>query len=260
MQIGIYSPRRELLDWQLNAIDEFNRTACLDLTVHAYSDHQALEQAATNIPIDILSYDADTGDEVRERLERVAHTLPNCRIFLISESERHAVFGYSIRAAGYLLLPLDEEEFFSMFAALLREKIQTKEQFLPIKINGVWSQISTHHITHLESRGHNLIFHLNDGKQLRAAAGFRDYQSLLDLNTNYLRCHKSYMVNLQYVQNWEMDRFHMTDGSEVNISRPYWQTARKVYACYVAQTRDVPEAETGKAKEPPARTAGGMRR
>lgn len=260
MQIGIYSPRRDLLDWQLNAIDEFNRTACLDLTVHAYSDHQELEQAATNIPIDILSYDVDTGDEVRERLERLAHTLPNCRVFLISESERHAVFGYSIRAAGYLLLPLDEEEFFSMFATLLREKIQTREQFLPIKINGVWSQVSTRHITHLESRGHNLIFHLNDGKQLKAAAGFRDYQSLLDLNTNYLRCHKSYMVNLQYVQNWEMDRFHMADGSEVNISRPYWQTARRVYACYVAQTRDVPEGKTDKVTDAPSKAVGGIHR
>lgn len=260
MQIGIYSPRPELLERQLKAIDDFNQTACLDLTVHSYSDQQELEQAATNIPIDILSYDVDEGDEVREHLERVAHTLPNCRIFLVSESDRHAVFGYSIRAASYLLLPFDEEEFFSVFASLLREKIQAKEQFLPVKINGVWSQVNTRHVTHLESRGHNLIFHLNNGKQLKAAAGFRDYQSLLDLNTSFLRCHKSYMVNMQYVKDWEMSRFHLTDGSEVNISRPYWQMARKVYACYAAQTMDAPERETEKAEAAPAKEPGGMRR
>lgn len=259
MQIGIYSPRPELLKWQLDAIDEFNQTACLDLEVHAFASNQELEQTATNIPIDILSYDVDGGDEVREQLEGIAQTLPNCRIFLISESERHAVFGYSVRAASYLLLPLDSEEFFSVFSALLRERIQAREQFLPIKINGVWSQVSSRSITHLESRGHNLVFHLNDGKQLKAAAGFRDYQSLLDLNANFLRCHKSYMVNLQYVRDWEMSRFHLTDGGEVNISRPYWQTARKVYACYIAQAQDE-VIEPEKTKAAPAKGSGGMRR
>lgn len=260
MQIGLYSPRPELLEQQLKAIDDFNQTACLDLTVRSYSDHRALEQAATNIPIDILSYDVDEGDEVRERMERIAHTLPNCRIFLLSESEKHAVFGYSIRAAGYLLLPFDEEEFFSVFASLLREKIQAKEQFLPVKINGVWSQVNTRHITHLESRGHNLIFHLNNGKQLKAAAGFRDYQSLLDLNTSFLRCHKSYMVNLQYVQEWEMERFTLTDGGEVNISRPYRQMARSVYACHVAQTEDTLAHEQKNKRSEPAGRMGGPRR
>lgn len=189
MQIGLYSPRQELLDRQIKAIDDFNQTACLDLTVHAYSDHRALEQAATNIPIDILSYDVDEGDEVRERMERIAHTLPNCRLLLLSESEKHAVFGYSIRAAG-----------------------------------------------------------------------FRDYQSLLDLNTSFLRCHKSYMVNLEYVEKWEMERFTLADGGEVNISRPYRQMARSVYACHVAQTEDTLAHEQKTKKSEPAGRMGGPRR
>ena len=78
---------------------------------------------------------------------------------------------------------------------------------------------------------------------IRAAAGFRDYQNLLDLNTDFLRCHKSYVVNLRYVEHWEMDGFTLTDGSVVNISRPYWQTARGVYACYMTQSRDEPHLE-----------------
>lgn len=256
MQIGIYSPRDTLLAQQRGAIRTFNQTACLDLTVHTFSDQQQLEQAATAIPFDILSYDVDgedTESAVRERLERVAHTLPNCRIFILSESERQAVFGYSIRAAGYLLLPFDEEEFFSLFASLLREKIKVKEQFLPVKVNGVWSQVNANHVTHLESRGHNLIFHLNNGRQIKAAAGFRDYQSLLDINPYYLRCHKSYMVNLQYVKSWEMSRFHLADGTEVNISRPYWQTARRVYACYATQTVDELQQQNSTEQAAPER-------
>ena len=39
------------------------------------------------------------------------------------------------------------------------------------------------------------------------------------------------------------DGFTLTDGSVVNISRPYWQTARGVYACYMTQSRDEPHLE-----------------
>ena len=53
---------------------------------------------------------------------------------------------------------------------------------MSIKINGAWSQLSIKHITCMESAGHSLIFHMNDKRSFKAQAGFKDYQSLLDLN------------------------------------------------------------------------------
>lgn len=252
MWVGLYSPRAALLEQQRTAIEEFNQTACLDLTLRCFENYRELSQGVTNLPLDILFYDTEESQELETQLMRVFQTLPNCRLVLLSDSERHAVFGYAVRAAGYLTLPLDNEDFLSTLILLLRERLQAKEQFLPVKVNGVWSRLNMRHITYLESSGHSLIFHMNSGRSIRAAAGFRDYQSLLDLNTDFLRCHKSYVVNLRYVQNWEMDGFTLTDGSTVNISRPYWQTARSVYACYMTQSRDEPRLE----RSQPSRFSG----
>ncbi len=91
------------------------------------------------------------------------------------------------------------------------------------------------HITYLESVGHSLIFHLADRRRLKVQSGFKDYQSLLDLNPDYFRCHKSYVVNMSYVKEWSPTAFTLKDGDEVNISRPYRQAARSMYACYVTQ-------------------------
>lgn len=243
MQVGLYSPRAALLEQQRAAAEEFNQTACLDLTLRCFENYRELSQGITNAPLDILFYDTEESRDLEAQLMRVFQTLPNCRLVLLSDSERHAVFGYAVKAAGYLTLPLDSEDFLSTLILLLRERLQAKEQFLPVKVNGVWSQLNMRHITYLESSGHSLIFHMNSGRSIRVAAGFKDYQSLLDLNTDFLRCHKSYMVNLCYVKSWEMDSFTLTDGSVVNISRPYWQTARSVYACYITQSRDEPHLE-----------------
>ena len=260
MQIGLYSRCRELLEQQIEAVDEFNQSACLDLTLRTYDNYRDLAQEITNIPLDILVYHMEDGKEIEEELLRIVQTLPNCKVLLLCDSEKYALFGYAIHAVGYLMTPLDQEDFLAALIHLIRERIQAKEQFLPVKINGVWSQVNMKHITYLESTGHSLIFHLNDNRQLKVAAGFRHYQSLLDLNVDFVRCHKSHMVNLQYVKEWEMDHFTLTDGSVVNISRPYWQTVRSIYACYTTQTKDVPEKEQGKKKAPPAKTPGGPKR
>ena len=247
MRLALYSPRPVLLKEQQETVEEFNATACLDLDIECYDTYGELLQNAARFPFDILFYDTEQGEDTENQLLRLVQTVPNCRLVLLSDSERHAVFGYALRAAGYLTTPLDKEEFLSQLIRLIRERIQRKEQFLPLKINGVWSQIDMNYITFVESAGHNLLFHMADSQIFKVMAAFKDYQKLLDLNPNFYRCHKSYMVNMRYVEDWSQTAFTLKDGSEVNISRPYRQEARSVYACYVTKPKPAPQEK----KEPP---------
>lgn len=237
MQIALYSPRPALLEAQRKAVEEFNETACLDLELKSYDTYDALMQGVSNLPFDVLFYDTEGGRDTEQELLRLVQTVPNCRLVLLSDSERHAVFGYALRAVGYLTTPLDKEEFLSQLIYLIRESIQRKEQFLPIKVNGVWSQIDMNFITFVESAGHNLLFHLQGGRNFKVLSAFKDYQRLLDLNPDFFRCHKSYMVNMRHVKDWALTAFTLNDGEEINISRPYRQAARSMYACYVTKPR-----------------------
>lgn len=247
LRIGLYSPRPALLEEQRQVVEEFNGTACLDLELQSYDTYDALMQGASNLPFDMLFYDTEGSRDAEEELFRLVQTAPNCRLVLLSDSERHAVFGYALRAVGYITTPLDKEEYLSLLIHLIREQVQKKEQFLPLKVNGVWSQLDMSHITYVESAGHSLLFHLSDKRELKVMAGFRDYQRLLDLNPDFFRCHKSYMVNMRYVREWSLTAFTLKDGDEVNISRPYRQAARSMYACYVTKPQPAPQ----KKAEPP---------
>lgn len=247
MRIGLYSPRPALLEEQRQVVEEFNGTACLDLELQSYDTYDALMQGASNLPFDMLFYDTEGSRDAEEELLRLVQTAPNCRLVLLSDSERHAVFGYALRAVGYITTPLDKEEYLSLLIHLIREQVQKKEQFLPLKVNGVWSQLDMSHITYVESAGHSLLFHLSDKREMKVMAGFRDYQRLLDLNPDFFRCHKSYMVNMRYVREWSLTAFTLKDGDEVNISRPYRQAARSMYACYVTKPQPAPQ----KKAEPP---------
>ncbi len=232
---------------------QFEQDACLGLELSCCQSYQELTQKVNAFPMDILVFDMEGDRDAENQLLRIAQTMPNCALVLLSDSERHAVFGYAVHAMGYVKTPIDPEAFLSTLVYLIRTRVQKKEQFLPVKVNGVWSQISTRHIVYLESEGHSLIFHLEDGRDFKTSANFRQYQNILDITPDFVRCHKSYVVNLNHVKAWEMDRFTLRGGAKVSISRPYWQTVRSLYACHVTRPQPEKQKATPKATPLPGR-------
>lgn len=237
MHIGFYSSRPEILRQMRSITEEFNEMAYLDLLLHSYTGYPELLHDLTDTALDVLLYDMDGDLETETQILRIKQTIPNCQLVLLSDSEKHALFGYGIHAAGYLLTPLDTEDFLSVLIYLIRQHSQISYRFLPVKIHGVWSQVDLNHVTYLESCAHSITFHFNDGHTITATASFKDYERNLSLRNNFVRCHKSYIVNLDYVKNWEMGELTLEDGSIVKISRPYWHEMRKNYACRVAQSQ-----------------------
>lgn len=238
MNIGFYNSHPETLQQMVDITEEFNQTACLDLTLHTYTSYQELNYDLTETALDILIYDMDEHPEAETQVLRIQQTVPNCQIALLSKTEKYALFGYNIHAAGYLLTPLDAEEFLSVLIYLIRQQTLVSYRFLPVKIHGVWSQVNLDHITCLESRAHSITFHFSDGHKVTTTSSFKDYEKSLSLRDNFVRCHKSYIVNLDYVKSWKMDELTLETGDIVKISRPYWHEIRKMYACYIAQSQE----------------------
>lgn len=221
----------------IDITEEFNQTACLDLTLRGYAGYQELSHNLTDTALDILMYEMDEQPEAEAQLLRIRQIVPNCQIALLSKTEKYALFGYDIHAVGYLLTPLDEEDFLSVLIYLIRQQTLVSYRFLPVKIHGVWSQVDLDHIICLESRAHSITFHFSDGHKVTTTSSFKDYERSLSLRDNFVRCHKSYIVNLDYVKSWKMDELTLETGDIVKISRPYWHEIRKMYACYIAQSQ-----------------------
>ena len=239
MQIGIYSPRPELLRQLSQPLEEFMEYANLSLTLRIYSDSAELNTSLSSAPLDLLLFDTEQSDDPMTQLQRISHTIPNGTLVLLCDDSRYALQGYSVHASDYLITPLSKDKVIGVLTTFLRKRLGQDTYYLPIRINSVWSRVNMDHITYLESAGHTMFFHLNDGRVLSAPVHYRDLEGLLDLNPDFFRCHKSYVVNLRYVVDWDMDRLTLADGNTVSISRPYRQIVRSIYACYVTNPKAV---------------------
>lgn len=222
------------------ALESLSQSTFLDLEIRRYDYYQALFASLTDTPLDLLFFDMEESDTPKDDLEKITQVVPHCTLVLLCEDTRYALFGYSVHARDYLTPPLHPEDLIDVVTRFLRERLEGHDQYLPLKMNGVWSRLNMRHITYLESAGHSLIFHMNDGRTFRIISSYSYYEPLLKMNRDFFRCHKSYVVNMRYVVGWELNSLTLYDGNTVNISRPYRQSTRSFYTCYVTQSWDIP--------------------
>ena len=256
MQIGVISNRPQIRHQFSRVINEFVETSCLDIETTCFESQSELLRAVSTRPLDMLFYDTEQSEHMEDKLWEIMHTIPACALVLTGDDTRYAVFGYAVRALDYLTTPVDDGDLLDCLSRILRRRIEAKNQFLPVKVCGVWAPVSTEKMVYLESMAHNLVLHMNDGAALKILASFRDYDSMLNLNRHFFRCHKSYVVNMRYVSALESGQFLLTNGESVNISRTYSQAARSFYASYIAEnyTRELLSPVEAKPAEMPTPT------
>lgn len=151
-------------------------------------------------------------------------------IVFISTSEEFGVQSYRVLAFDYLLKPIDERLLKSCMKRLFTK--QKKKQYITITYSGTETKILLSNIQYLESNLRKVIFTLSENRQIEIVGKLADYEEFL-LAHGFLRCHKSYLVNIEHIDSIDGETFCLTGGKEVKISRTYLQSAKKAYFDYV---------------------------
>lgn len=105
---------------------------------------------------------------------------------------------------------------------------------LALRINNEPVTIPLRHILHLEQQAHALVVHLLDGEVVTANKKLQEVEGQL-LDKGFLRCHKSYVVNLAYVRriNKELSTFEMAEGEPVYIRRRSFAQMQKAFEAHL---------------------------
>ncbi len=236
MHIGVFSCHEDELEKAVANLTAFGAQAHLQLQIWPFHSQKSILECLSKVPLDILVFDTTQIEDYQARVWEVVHTIATCQLILSGDDLKVAVFGYTVGAKNYLSTPLGEEDLIQAVALLIKKKLENSDHVIPVYTAGAWSQLPSHQITRIESAGHYLQFHMSDGVMVKTNATFREYEWNLSINPDFLRCHQSYVVNLNYVSALEKGQFIMKDGVWVNISRPYLMAARSVFSSYKLRT------------------------
>lgn len=153
-------------------------------------------------------------------------------VVFITSSLESAVEGYRVEAAGFILKPVEEENFRSTMERVMRRRLGVKKEVLSVVHNRVNVELPLERLAWFENRLHRVFVRLTDGEVLSVNQKLSELQQALGCHSRFLRCHQSYLVNLDYVDKLEDSCFYMRDGQMIPISRNFYKQSKNAYYHY----------------------------
>ena len=161
----------------------------------------------------------------------------NGEFILTAENNEKAIDGYEVEARAYLLKPYNP---CSVNHALDRILTVNHTELLSITEKGRAVRIPLSNITYIESMNHKCCIHCLCERSHYVYKKLGDLESEMN-DPHFLRCHQSYLVNMDYVCNVD-DDFLMIDNSHV----PVRQKGRKVIVEEFGKYLHFPDKKSGR--------------
>lgn len=163
--------------------------------------------------------------EIREHNNRT-------EIVFLTSSPEFAVESYSVRAHHYLLKPATEEKLFPILDRLL-DDLKKPEDALRIKTQSSVFSLPYGKIEYIEVSAKKLYFYLTDGGIREVPGTLADLEQILLKRPGFIKVHRSYLVNLQWVQELRQGELITTTGRLVPVSRTAYTQVRTAYTQFL---------------------------
>lgn len=176
----------------------------------------------------------------------VAHSLRRLRyegkIIFLAASVRYAVESYEVEASDYLLKPIDRDRLNRTMDRIVRHCTEEMYQFQQRKMI---IRVPYKEILYIESSNSKCILHRRGGALYTLYKRLNDIQTELQ-DERFLRCHQSYLVNMDYIQKADRE-FELITGDIVGIRQRDLNNIRKKFLAYcnVRSDGDIRIVENG---------------
>lgn len=160
-------------------------------------------------------------------------------IIFVTGYERYVFDAFDVGAFQYLLKPVDEEKFAQVFARAVEQIAANREnpqkgRVLTLQSANTSKTVPLDSIYYIESSNHRVELHLKDG-EFACYAKIGDLE--LELQDQFFRIHKGYLVNLSYVTGYSKTEVTLTNGERLLLSKYKYQDFVKAYLHFLKKER-----------------------
>ncbi len=179
---------------------------------------------------DLLIFDIEMGKmngmELAGEIRKQDEEIP---ILFITGYDSYMAQGYEVSALHYLLKPVNKEKLFAVLDKLQknREKtdseekllFQTEEGNLSIPISKIW---------YVEAYSHQSILYTQDEEYVLKHS-ISAVEKLLEGRKEFIRCHRSYLVNLQHISAIVKNEIVLDNKNRLPVSRNLSKEVNKAF-------------------------------
>lgn len=171
-----------------------------------------------------------TGIDVAKEIRSFDKTAP---ILFFTSSPEYALDSYSVKAINYVLKPISKEKFFFTFDEMLEQiKAEKNEDVIIVKSNEGIQKIIISNLAFAEVIGRNVLYHMCSGKVIECTEAFSSVCDKLLKYGCFIKPHRSYIVNMKYVDIIENHRITLQSLSSVPVAQGKVREIKQQYLNY----------------------------
>ena len=234
IKIAFCDDDMEVLHQMNELLDRYRVERNEDITYAAFqSPFELLTEIEKGIRPDILFLDVVMpGQNGMDVAKEIRQYDTNMKIIFLTSSPEFAVESYSVGAYFYQLKPIWEESFFRLMDAVLAECEKKKKNSLILRSKDGITRIDLQQLEYCEVLGRKLLFHLENGAVLESAGSLDDLAGQLMQYSNFFRPHRSFLVNMEYIQNISSRSIKMVNDAEIPLPHGKCSEIKNTYMEY----------------------------
>ena len=234
IKIAFCDDEMEVLHQMNELLDRYQVERNEDITYAAFqSPFELLTEIEKGIRPDILFLDVVMpGQNGMDVAKEIRQYDTNMKIIFLTSSPEFAVESYTVGAYFYQLKPIWEESFFRLMDSVLSECEKKKKNSLILRSKDGITRIDLQQLEYCEVLGRKLLFHLENGAVLESAGSLDDLAGQLMQYSNFLRPHRSFLVNMEYIQNISSRSIKMVNDAVIPIPHGKCSEIKNTYMEY----------------------------
>ena len=234
IKIAFCDDDMEVLHQMNELLDRYRVERNEDITYVAFqSPFELLTEIEKGIRPDILFLDVVMpGQNGMDVAKEIRQYDTNMKIIFLTSSKEFAFDSYEVKALQYLLKPVSPNQLWSImndFMVLIKNQ---KEIFVARTSDG-FCKIALEDTNYLEAQNKSVLVFPHNGTSIEIRELFSRCEEIFTLEQGFFRCHRSYIINLNFVNQFTKNSVTMTNGVTLPISRSRSLAFKEAYFTYM---------------------------
>ena len=205
-----------------------------DAEIMTFATGEEILKVRSNFDISFLDVEMGevSGMDVANHIRQEEQGRTKSIIIFVTGYEKYMNSAFDVSAFHYLLKPINEEKFRTVFGRALKELSAAKEQtkrYILIRNSGAQQKVYIKDIYYIESANKKVIIHTKTG--ILDSYGKMDELEQMT-GGGFYRCHRCYLLNMEKIVSYNADTIKVANGDKLILAQKKYNDFIKQYMKY----------------------------